>query len=713
MNKFGLTLGRSLKNKFNSKYNRNFKSRTFATLRRAKHGKLYSSGLDNNYLPIEENIETITSHFEQQEELMKDNLISKMKRLETLREMPQCLTIKRSIKANLTNSINLKTEIKVVSRWKQLKYSTSIFWIKFFDSLREINSSLELWYSSIKTIEGNFGSGVATYFKFLRWLLLINFINCILSIIFVSTPQSIINNQKNINFNFWDIFIGNGFMKNSIFYYGSYGNNTIDNYLGFQYNIPTAYWTTMFLCYSITYILLSTKVLKSYRKCYIETSGGMRNQYASKIFSSWDYSIASLKTASRCSISIYRELKELLADTHNRENSSCFDRFKKLFIQFFITIVVIGIISGTSLLLWSLLKSQKNESQSILIAPLVVTSIMNIFPIIITQLVKIERYSSTRVTLYVNMIRIYTMTVVVVATFLTYWLLYGILNCWQTELAEEIYRLVIFDFIIFTIGNFIIEALRYKLSTISKIIKPPKFDIAQSTLNLIYNQILFLVGFYFSPPLSLIIIFKMFLTFYIKKISLMNYCEPSSTSWRAAQTHTLFLALVFLGMTGVIVTLGYIITSVKSNACGPFIDYEYTWETIVDKIFNLKKDNQFRKIITLFLKPGVGAAVLIAMSMMVYCLRAKAQSNKKMVKILRHMLVLQSKDKDFLITEFSAVADEDWLKRRTKFNENRSSAMNSPVKKDSSPNGKKNNTFIDTSSPSCSKNYVTFDISED
>lgn len=130
MNKLGLTFGRSLNSKFNSKYNRNFKSRTFATLRRAKHGKLYSSGLENNYLPINKNVETITNHIEQQEELMKDNLVSKMKRLETLREMPQCLTIKRSIKANLTNSINLKTEIKVVSRWKQIKYSTSIFWIK-------------------------------------------------------------------------------------------------------------------------------------------------------------------------------------------------------------------------------------------------------------------------------------------------------------------------------------------------------------------------------------------------------------------------------------------------------------------------------------------------------------------------------------------------------------------------------------------------------
>lgn len=35
---------------------------------------------------------------------------------------------------------------------------------------------MEIWYHIIKSIEGQFGSGVAVYFKFLRWLILLNII---------------------------------------------------------------------------------------------------------------------------------------------------------------------------------------------------------------------------------------------------------------------------------------------------------------------------------------------------------------------------------------------------------------------------------------------------------------------------------------------------------------------------------------------------------
>lgn len=39
---------------------------------------------------------------------------------------------------------------------------------------RETVSGLEVWYKTIKGIEGKFGSGVATYFRFLRSLILLN-----------------------------------------------------------------------------------------------------------------------------------------------------------------------------------------------------------------------------------------------------------------------------------------------------------------------------------------------------------------------------------------------------------------------------------------------------------------------------------------------------------------------------------------------------------
>jgi hypothetical protein len=41
-------------------------------------------------------------------------------------------------------------------------------------AIRNLLYIVELWYSSLKTIEGHFGSGVTTYFRFLRLLFLLN-----------------------------------------------------------------------------------------------------------------------------------------------------------------------------------------------------------------------------------------------------------------------------------------------------------------------------------------------------------------------------------------------------------------------------------------------------------------------------------------------------------------------------------------------------------
>lgn len=63
-------------------------------------------------------------------------------------------------------------------------------------SLKNLAYTFELWYSSLKTIEGHFGSGVATYFKFLRWLFVINSVVAILAFSFVILPQIFYENLQ-------------------------------------------------------------------------------------------------------------------------------------------------------------------------------------------------------------------------------------------------------------------------------------------------------------------------------------------------------------------------------------------------------------------------------------------------------------------------------------------------------------------------------------
>lgn len=80
----------------------------------------------------------------------------------------------------------------------------------------------ELWYSALKKIEGHFGSGVGSFFKFLRTVFLLNFVVAIVSIAFLIIPQVLYVNQRNetsesANFHWQDIFTGGVSMKNEGF----------------------------------------------------------------------------------------------------------------------------------------------------------------------------------------------------------------------------------------------------------------------------------------------------------------------------------------------------------------------------------------------------------------------------------------------------------------------------------------------------------------
>ncbi|XP_018399647.1 PREDICTED: transmembrane channel-like protein 5 [Cyphomyrmex costatus] len=606
------------------------------------------------HLSNEECANAIASHLQSSEKFMHDPKLEQF-RMETVRTIPQCLAVKQSVKSQLLAAVNQKTTKRSISCWKLFKYNVSLKFAKIWVTIQNFLSTIKLWYRTIKTIESRHGSGIATYFKFLRWLLFLNTISCILSVFFIVIPQSLDQAYVSNNITVLDFLTGSGFLSHTIMYYGFYSNGTVDVSFGTKYSIPFSYFLTLLFCYIVTFVILSLKVISSYRKSYVETREKIHNLYSSKIFCGWDFSISSSKTAVLQSASIYKELEELLAETKQHIHFHWCTKFLLIIMQFAVTSIIICMIFGAGALVWMLLNHYNIEAPvtiSVMIVPIVITTIIHIFPTIISYLALLERYNNKRRELYITIIRNYAVAATVIGTLFVFWLIHSISHCWQTHLGQEIYRLIILDFIASLVGAFLHLTRSILYKKYSTKVGKPEFNIAHSTLNLIYNQMLFWIGFYFSPLISIIIVIKLIFTFYVKRYELKRYYQRPSQPWRAAQTQTLFLALTFLSIMIILFTIGYVITNVKSNECGPFRNHLHTWDFIVDGMLSLKRDSPFWSVISELASPVTGAIILISMSIAVYCLRAKAEASKEISQICSNMLLLQSQDKQFLINSF-------------------------------------------------------------
>lgn len=62
----------------------------------------------------------------------------------------------------------------------------------------EYLTKMELWRSSLKKIEGNFGTGVVAYFLFLRWLMVLNLFIFTIIFMFIVLPQIVLNEPKDV-----------------------------------------------------------------------------------------------------------------------------------------------------------------------------------------------------------------------------------------------------------------------------------------------------------------------------------------------------------------------------------------------------------------------------------------------------------------------------------------------------------------------------------
>ncbi|XP_053473379.1 transmembrane channel-like protein 7 [Ictalurus furcatus] len=102
---------------------------------------------------------------------------------QNLRELPLHMGLKKAIRQVQ------QMRIPVVSSWGSWRFRHSKSFRRFREDLSSVLSFVQLWRRPMHQIRGHFGGGVQSYFLFLRFLVVLNFLSFLLMAGFVIIPS--------------------------------------------------------------------------------------------------------------------------------------------------------------------------------------------------------------------------------------------------------------------------------------------------------------------------------------------------------------------------------------------------------------------------------------------------------------------------------------------------------------------------------------------
>uniref|UniRef100_A0A667XGI8 Transmembrane channel-like protein n=1 Tax=Myripristis murdjan TaxID=586833 RepID=A0A667XGI8_9TELE len=522
--------------------------------------------------------------------------------------------------------------------------------------------TLELWQGTMKEIGGKFGTSVLSYFLFLKWLLMFNIFSFLVNFGFITIPLLASDQAPDIpqgvTFRGLEILTGAGYFNYTVMYYGGYSNETIKGLL--DYNMQLSYFFTiaayMVLCgFSLIYSMAS-----SFKRNYVladPASGG-----AWQLLCSWDFSITSERAVRQRKNNLRIQLKESLSERAQEELLTLSERLKHYGVYLGSWFLSTALAAGCGATVYYLcqyeeevrrFKSTQNET---LLVPFMVSLINLVIPLFYSLFNKFEHYSNQRRQIYALVLRNVILKVSVLAILCYYWMNTVAKNlirghsptryCWESMVGQALYRLVIVDFLFLILGSFFGEFLSNVIGTrLILSLGVPEFDVARNVLELIYAQTLAWIGIYFSPLLPVIQIIKFFILFYLKKVSLIQNCQPPRRSGRAAQMQTIFIALLFIPFfVGALSMVAYTSWSLTpSEHCGPFRGLNNTFSVVVVWMDHLENISGSEWAIWIYQKVIRSEIfyflITIIVLVIIYLFWQVTQGRKLLIVLLRQQIV--------------------------------------------------------------------------
>ncbi|KAL1277520.1 hypothetical protein QQF64_024193 [Cirrhinus molitorella] len=545
--------------------------------------------------------------------------------------------------------------------------------------------SIQLWQGVLKNISAHFGTGVLSYFTFLRKLLYYNLLLFLITGLFLVLPQlSNPPSSKNKSAATDDLWMltGMGILTDSVMFYGHYANSTEKNCKADMklcpenYNIPLAYIFTIGVGMFITCVMLVYSMSKSFGKSFrvFKTSGNL----ALKVFCSWDFKVSKKRSVKLQSVNICTQLKEMLSELScKKQKRNLCSTLGWLSVHFIVWSICLVCIAACMLVVYYLNPNINQDSskansfqkaEDFLKLPLVVSCVSHLLPGFFDMLSRVELYNSLSTQIYVSIIRNLLLKGCIFSVLCYYWLKKISVRknpetCWETLVGQELYRLVLMD-LLFAVSYIILAEFLWGMCIRNITFRRRKlqFDIARDVLELIYGQTLVWFGVLFSPLLPAVQIGKLILLFYFKKTSLLMNFQPPRKHWRATQMSTVFITLLFIpSFTGALACVIYTMWRVKpSSDCGPFSNLGNMFLLGKEWIKDLGKshpnmswlswayNNLVDNPLFLFITAGLFLAII-------YIHMQVLDGQKMIIARLQEQIDNEGEDKKFLIAKLQAL----------------------------------------------------------
>ncbi|XP_037079464.1 transmembrane channel-like protein 3 [Pollicipes pollicipes] len=283
------------------------------------------------------------------------------------------------------------------------------YWQLFQREFANWMTSAVPWQKQIKRIESHFGTAVASYFTFLRWILLMNIGISVLLVCFVIIPEvgwseasalwftrirhfrkELLEVEKKHAYDLKTMWDFEGILKYSPLFYGYYNNK---DKTSAGYRIPFAYFLAGMLVYAFSFIVILKKMAENSRMSKMSSKEDDCT-FTWKLFTGWDFMIGHAETALNKVAAINMGFRESLLEERERakEEISWRTIALRVLANFSVLLLLVGSAYAVILLVKRSTEPDATSWYRQNELTLTMTLISNVFPTLFDKLGLLEGY---------------------------------------------------------------------------------------------------------------------------------------------------------------------------------------------------------------------------------------------------------------------------------------------------------------------------------